>query len=240
MSTSDAIQTARKALLQIGVTRIAKGFVTLALILGIGFIVKSMDFEGIATWINFNPGENAAWYQGMIGYFIAGALFTGLGGPRQVVSFFAAYIFGFWPGLMVAWLAVVTSCFLDFTFARIFESSIRPRIRGKVDVAFEYWREHPVSTTIIIRLLPVGSNFLTNLAAGATGVPFVAFVCASAVGYLPQMLVFALMGSGVDVGEGWQITLGIALFGVFTVFGLWMYGRYKRKIRARRRGGNED
>lgn len=235
MSASEAIQTARKAFLQIGAGRLAKAFIALALILGIGFAAKSIDFEGLAGWINFNDGAAAAWYQGKLGYYLAGTLFTAIGGPRQVMAFFAAYIFGLWPGLAVAMAAVVTSCILDAVIAKIFEDRIRPRIRGKVDIAFEYWRENPVTTTIIIRLLPVGSNFLTSLAAGATGVPLAGFVFGSAIGYLPQMAVFALMGSGVDLGEGWQITLGIALFAVLTVFGLWIYGRYRRKIRAKRR-----
>lgn len=235
MSASDAYQTARKAFLQIGVGRLAKGFVALAVVLGIGFLAKSIDFEGLTSWVNFSDGESAAWYQGKLGYYLAGTLFTAIGGPRQVVAFFAAYIFGFWSGLAVAMAAVVSSCIIDAVIARIFENSIRPRIRGKVDIAFGYWRENPISTTIIIRLLPVGSNFLTSLAAGATGVPLAGFVFGSAIGYVPQMAVFALMGSGVDLGEGWQVTLGIALFGALTIFGLWIYGRYRRKIRSRRR-----
>ena len=114
----------------------------------------------------------------------------------------------------------------------MFESSIRNLIRGKVDIAFGFWRKNTFSTTIIIRFLPVGSNFLTNLAAGATGIPLVPFLLGSAIGYVPQMAVFSLMGTGVDVGVGWQITLGIVLFGVLTVLGLWVYGRYRRKISA--------
>lgn len=234
MASPSPIQTARKAFLQIGAARLLKGFVTLFVILAIGWLAKSMDFEGIARWIDFEAGEEGAWYQGRTGYYLAGVIFTGIGGPRQVVAFFAAYFFGLWEGFAIAMAAVVTSCFLDAVVARVFEDRIRNLIRGKVDIAFGFWRDHPFSTTIIIRLLPVGSNFLTNLAAGATGIPLAAFVTASAIGYVPQMAVFGLMGAGVEVGEGWQVGLGIGLFGLLTALGLWVYGRYRKKIRRRK------
>ena len=103
------------------------------------------------------------------------------------------------------------------------------------DIDFTVVSGDMIEGTIIIRLLPVGSNLLTNLAAGAIGVPLLPFLLASLVGYLPQMAVFALMGSGVDVGAEWQVALGIGLFVVLMVVGLWIYGRYRRQIRAKRK-----
>ena len=235
MSALEFLEPAVKAVRQIGPARLAKAGVALGVILAIGYLAKSIDFEGLAQWVDFNDRVGAEWYQGKLAYLSAGMLFTAIGGPRQAVAFFGAYFFGLWTGLAVSTLAAGLGCLLAALIARVFEARARQMIRGRVDIAFEYWRQHPVSTTIIIRLLPVGSNLLTNLAAGVTSVPLAPFVLASLVGYLPQMAVFALMGSGVDVGAGWQVALGIGLFAVLMVAGLWVYGRYRRQIRARRK-----
>ena len=235
MPAAEFIEPAVRAVRQIGLARLAKAGVALGVILAIGYLAKSIDFEGLAQWVDFNDRTGAQWYQGKLAYLSAGMVFTAIGGPRQAVAFFGAYFFGFWPGLAVSTLAAGLGCLLAALIARVFEVRARQLIRGRVDIAFEYWRQNPVSTTVIIRLLPVGSNLLTNLAAGVTGVPLAAFVLASLAGYMPQMAVFGLMGSGVDVGAEWQVALGIGLFAVLMVVGLWIYGRYRRQIRAKRK-----
>ncbi|MCB1386252.1 MAG: VTT domain-containing protein [Nitratireductor sp.] len=236
MALSQIIAPAIRAFRQIGPRRITKTALTMAAIIALGFAVKQVDFEQLTHAIDFNDRPDALWYQGRASYFLLGALFTAVGGPRQAVAFFAAYFFGLWPGVIVSTLATGLGCALAALFAKLFEKRVTPLISGRIDVAFDYWRRHPVATTLIIRLLPVGSNLITNLAAGATGIPFAAFLAASIIGYLPQMAVFGLMGSGVDIGHGWQISLGIALFAVLTVFGLWVYGRFRRNIRGKRDG----
>ncbi|WP_075996458.1 TVP38/TMEM64 family protein [Salaquimonas pukyongi] len=239
MSAANFVEPALRAFRQIGIARLAKAGLALGVILAVGYLAKSIDFEGLAQWVDFNDQANARWYQGKLAYLSAGMLFTAIGGPRQAVAFFGAYFFGLWTGLAVSTLAAGLGCALAALIARVLETKARQVIRGRVDIAFEYWRQHPVTTTLIIRLLPVGSNLLTNLAAGVTGVPLFAFVMASIAGYIPQMAVFALMGSGVDVGAGWQVALGIGLFAVLMIAGLWIYGRYRRQIRAERKSGKK-
>jgi len=229
------LQQIKNALLQIGLKKIFKGFLTILIIILVGYLAKSLDFEGWAKWINFGDEEQSLWYQGKSGYFVLGMLFTAIGGPRQVMAFFAAYFFGLWSGFLVATAAVTASCALAALFARIFRDRVSGIIRGKVDVAVGFWRSNPFTTTLILRLLPVGSNFLTNLAAGATGIPLLAFITASSIGYVPQMAIFSLMGTGVDVGAEWQVALAVVLFAALTLFGVWIYARYRKKIRSKRK-----
>lgn len=226
------LTTVINALNQIGPARLAKGLGTALALIALGFFAKSVDFEGWARWIDFQHGT--AWYQGMSGFVIAGALFTVIGGPRQAVAFVAAYLFGLWPGFLLSMASVALSCIAASGMARIFGASAREIVRGRVDYAFRVWRENPFSTTVILRLLPVGSNILTNIAAGAMGVALVPFVAGSLLGYIPQMAIFSLMGTGVDLGAEWQIILAIALFLVLTGFGLWIYGRHRKRLRARK------
>jgi uncharacterized membrane protein YdjX (TVP38/TMEM64 family) len=225
--------TAKKALLQIGPARIIKGLVTVLAILAMGYFAKSLDFEGWAKWIHFNESENALWYQGKSGYLLLGLAFTAIGGPRQLVAFFAAYFFGLVAGFFLALSAVTLSSLIAASLSRVFMAQVRPLVSGKIDVAFDFWRSKPFWATMLLRLMPVGSNLVTNLAAGATGVPLVAFVLGSMFGYMPQTAIFSLMGSGVDVGADWRVGLGIGFFILMTIVSLWIYGRYRRELRKR-------
>ena len=74
---------------------------------------------------------------------------------------------------------------------------------------------HPFQMTMIVRLLPVGSNVLTNLIAGVSRVRPVPFFAGSAVGYLPQTLAFALVGSGVPIMGALTHASTAAAFSVF-------------------------
>jgi uncharacterized membrane protein YdjX (TVP38/TMEM64 family) len=87
---------------------------------------------------------------------------------------------------------------------------------------------HPFSATLTLRLLPVGNNMALNLLAGAFGVRGVGFVAASAVGYMPQTLVFVLLGKGIRIGHGVQIALALAAFAISTAIGLALLRRAPR------------
>jgi uncharacterized membrane protein YdjX (TVP38/TMEM64 family) len=81
---------------------------------------------------------------------------------------------------------------------------------------------------MLIRLLPVGHNLATNLVAGVSSIPAAPFFLGSAVGYLPQTLVFALIGSGVQTDPLLHTVLGVTLFLASGVFGAWLYRRQRR------------
>ena len=81
--------------------------------------------------------------------------------------------------------------------------------------------------TLLIRLLPIGNNLATNLAAGVTSVRALPFILGSLIGYIPQTLVFALVGSGVNVDPALRIGLAVLLFLVSGVIGVWLYRKYR-------------
>jgi uncharacterized membrane protein YdjX (TVP38/TMEM64 family) len=81
--------------------------------------------------------------------------------------------------------------------------------------------------TLVIRCLPVGNNLLTNLAAGVSNIPAATFIGGSFIGYIPQTLIFALLGSGVRVDPVWRTTISGLLFAVSTLLGWMLYRRYR-------------
>src|ERR1039458_4611399 len=87
--------------------------------------------------------------------------------------------------------------------------------------------EHGFMVVLLIRLCPVGNNFLTNYLAGVTAIPLGTFLTASFVGYLPESLIFALLGSGFTDHPHLRLWGGIGLLVAFSLFFLWYFRRSK-------------
>jgi membrane protein implicated in regulation of membrane protease activity len=47
------------------------------------------------------------------------------------------------------------------------------------------------------------------------------------LGYIPQTLVFALVGSGVHIAPALKLALAIGLFLISGVLGAWLYRRFR-------------
>lgn len=220
------------ALRQMGPKLLIRSVILIALLIGAGLLVNNYRFEDIVDTFEFAAGKNAGWLNGRVAFFCLAALFTASGGPRQVVGFFAAYFFGLLPGFLIAIGATLTGCAVTLTAATLFGGMARKFVRGKVDVALQIWAKNALEITLLIRLLPVGSNLVTNVTAGVAGIPVIGFLLGTALGYVPQTMVFALMGSGVNIGSNTQIMLSIALFAVSAILGVWIYARYRKSIRG--------
>ncbi len=223
------------ALRLMGPRLIVQAAVMFAILIGAGYLLQQYQFPQIVEWFRFSSDENAGLLHGRIAYFMLCALFTAAGGPRQAVAFFAAYFFGIAEGFFLALFATLAGCLITVAAATGFRDAARNFVVGKLDVALQMWSKSTFSITLMIRLLPVGSNLVTNLAAGATGIPLLRFIAGTATGYLPQTLVFALMGSGVNVGSRLQIGLSVVLFVASLAIGIWIYARYRREIKMSQR-----
>lgn len=170
--------------------------------------------------------------QGMAGqamFIGASLLLMSLGLSRQLVAFLAGYGFGFQQGLLLSMLAVTGACMLTFAVARLLLRDFLlahygPRIR-RVD---RFISAHTFTVSLLFRLLPLGSNWLVNIAAGAAHVRGLPFFLGSMLGYVPQMMVFTLVGSGASLGRFWQVAIAMVLLVIAALLGYWLYGRYRR------------
>ncbi len=203
-----------------------RGIFLILSLIGIGLLLKSAGLEHLfeREWIDTNVRGN-----GLPGYGIflaAGALMTAIGLPRQVVAFFGGYAFGVMAGLLLGAAAALGGCILAFYYARLFgRGLVRRMFPEKLQRFDDFIRGQPFSMTLIVRLLPVGSNLVTNLIAGVSRIPKLAFFGGSFVGYLPQTLVFALAGSGLTMGSQWQVVMSIVLLIASGLLGIRLYRR---------------
>jgi len=209
-----------------------KGSVMIGVLVALGYFVNQIDFEGTLNALNFSDDPGQDWLHGRIGYLLLASCVTAVGGPRQIVSFFAAYFFGIWVGIVLALIGTAIGCLASFMVARIFRNQIAELIRGRVHVALQFWKQNTFSLTLVIRLLPIGSNLMTNLAAGVTGIAALPFLLGSTLGYIPQTVVFAIMGSGVNIESGTRIAASIVLFAVSAAIGIAIYARNRKNIRG--------
>ena len=204
--------------------QILKGLILIATLVAVGFLFESMHLD--KDWIDADVRGKGL--SGEIIFVLAGGLFTGIGLPRQILSFLAGYAFGFAEGTTLAVLGTTLGCAAAFFYSRLLgRSSVAKRFPGRIKKIDDFLADNPFTMTLLIRLLPAGSNALTNLAAGVSAVRPMPFILGSALGYIPQTMVFALGGSGITLDPELRISLSVALFIASGALGVYLYRRYR-------------
>lgn len=188
-----------------------------------GLVLRESGFDPRAAM-------EAAGAHGPLAFMLVGALACAAGVPRQVVALTGGYAFGFWPGVGLTLVAEVIGCAIDFFWARLLGRGaalhfLRRREGGRLDRLDRFLTGRAFAATLTLRLLPVGSNILLNLAAGVSGVAAGPFLIASAIGYVPQTVVFALAGAGAGLSNGVQLGLAAALLLVSVGLGVLLLRR---------------
>lgn len=191
-------------------------------------------FSSLGAWDNINEQWIDAHIRnqglsGILTFVGFCALFTACGFPRQLAAFLGGYAFGFVGGTILATIATSLGCIISFYIAKIFaRPTVRKKYPAKIKALQTFLNHQTFKKTIIIRLLPVGSNLITNLVAGVARINVKAFVLGSFIGYFPQMIIFALAGSGIEVMSFWKLTISIALFIISSILSGYLYRDYKK------------
>ncbi len=208
-----------------------RGLVLIALLMGLGYLVKVTGLYGLLdeTWIDEQIRDKGL--AGDLLFLAAGMMMTALGFPRQAVSFLGGYGFGFGEGTALALGSTVLGCVLAFYVARLVgRAYVLGLFAGRVRRLDYFLHDHPFSTALLLRLLPAGSNLVTNLAAGVSGIRALPFITGSGLGFIPQTVIFALLGSGIHLDPGLRITTGIILFVFSGMIGITLFRRYRKSL----------
>ena len=129
------------------------------------------------------------------------SLATSIGLPRQIAALVAGINLGAFLGVIIATLAATLGCLITFSTSRyLLSESITRRYPNKLVKLSAFLGEQTFLKAIVIRILPLGSNFLTNIIAGVSKVSMRAYVSGSFIGFIPQMVIFSLAGSGMRLG----------------------------------------
>jgi uncharacterized membrane protein YdjX (TVP38/TMEM64 family) len=218
-----------------GLRPVLKGLAMLAVFGGLIFLAHSLGLENHLTdrqWILAQvQGHGAA---GVLFFLGVTTLASALGVPRQLPAFLGGYAFGWFWGTLLATLGTATACAIDFMVARhLGRDFVLARFGRRAAKLDAFLRTGPFRTSLAIRLLPVGHNLLTSIAAGVTSIPARYFILGSAVGYIPQNLVFAIFGDGVgaesSLGKAISIGVSVTLLAASAWLGMSVYRAYKRE-----------
>lgn len=212
-----------------GLRLLARGVAFAASLVAAGWAAHWLVGTGALSerWIDMEVAGHGG--SGFLVFAAVGTLATALGFPRQVVAFLGGYAFGAMIGAELAMLATVLGCIATFGYARLFGRPIvAQRFPGRVARLDEFLNAAPFTMTLVIRLLPVGSNVVTNLIAGVTRVRFASFIGGSAVGYVPQTLAFALAGAGMLTAPFSHAIVAGSLLAASGFVGVRLFRRHRR------------
>ncbi len=185
-------------------------------------IGKTLDKEWMDNFVR-NQGV-----QGVVIYLGIVTILTAMGIPRQACSLLGGYIFGMWLGTLFATIANAMACCLCFCYARFLgQKWIREKYAHKMQNFTDFICQSPFMLTLVVRIIPLGSNFLTNFLAGVSPIPARSFLSGSAIGFSIQNFIFATMGSGLHLEGTRKFIISAILYIVSLSLGFWVYKRYK-------------
>ncbi|WP_424810413.1 TVP38/TMEM64 family protein [Roseococcus sp. YIM B11640] len=195
-----------------------------------GLVLRVLGAVPGTDWVDAHVRD-----QGILGetlFLAVGAAALAAGMPRQAVAFLGGYAFGASVGTALALVAQLLGCAIAFYWARAVgrawaERRLAGRFGKQLRPIVGILRENPFGAALALRLFPVGNNLALNLLAGMSGIAAAPFFLASAIGYVPQTIVFALLGKGVRVDGTWQLALsGVLLLGSIGL-GIWLMRRHR-------------
>jgi len=201
----------------------------LGLALG-GWVLRTMGAAPGTDWVDRFVRGQGLWGEAV---FIAiGATAAAVGVPRQAVAFLGGYAFGATLGSLLGLLAQLAGCAMAYGWAGLVgrdwaERRLSGRFGRRLRQLRDVLADSPFGTTLALRLLPVGNNLALNLLAGLSGIPALAFLAGSAVGYIPQTVIFALLGDGVAVDRNSQLVLAAVLLVASVLIGLALLRRHR-------------
>lgn len=199
-------------------------------LLAAGALLREMGGVPGTGWVDRHIRDEGLW--GELVFVLMGAAMTAIGVPRQGLAFLGGYAFGTLLGTALALAAQLLGCAMTYYWAQLLarrwtERRMQGRFGHRLRPLRDVLRAEPFVATLALRLLPVGNNLALNLLGGMAGLAAAPFLAASALGYLPQTVVFALLGKGIRVEGAWQLGVAVVLFSVSATIGLWLLRRHQ-------------
>lgn len=205
---------------------LAKGLILIATMVALGILIQGLGLKSMLETGWIDQQVRGRGFAG-IGLFLGvAATFIAIGLPRQVPCFLAGYAFGLLNGTVLALLATSLGAAFCFFYARFMgRHALTRRFPNGIRKIDDFLTGNEVTMALVLRLSPFTSNLATNLAAGVSGVRSAPFFMGSLLGFLPQTLVFTLLGSGFNLDPVFRTSLSVILFVLSSVLGVWLWRR---------------
>lgn len=164
---------------------------------------------------------------GIFIFLLIGAAATAVGLPRQFFAFAAGFSFGVIGGVVLSSIGAIAGCALTYSVSRKWLANyVYKRFPSAVDSLNKLIEKDAFFKIVVLRMQPLGTNFLTNVCAGVTTISPGLFLSSSWLGYLPQMMVFSLLGAGVRIGSSTYMIYSMLMLVISVAIGVWLYRRH--------------
>lgn len=161
------------------------------------------------------------------------ALLTSIGLPRQIAAFSCGYSMGYIMGALFATLATTLGCYLTYLFAKKYLSHwAQKKFPQRCLQINHFFSQQLIYKAFIIRILPLGSNFLTNVIAGSCHINAKPYVFGSCLGFIPQMVIFSMAGAGIKVADNSKILLSVLLFVLALIISSLLYFQQRKNLKT--------
>jgi uncharacterized membrane protein YdjX (TVP38/TMEM64 family) len=142
-----------------------------------------------------------------VGFCVAG---IGLGLPRLGFAALGGVAFDWLAGCALAQLGTIGGCLVNFWWARYLGRDLSLRRGGRTwNALVERVARRPIATNVLLRLIPVGNSLALNSFLGMCPISSRDFLVGTALGTLPETLIFALLGAGAASGSAVAVALAL-------------------------------
>lgn len=165
-------------------------------------------------------------------FVFAGGLLIAVGVPRVAICAIGGAAYGAYLGAVISLLASVLGSLGPYQIGKsILRGTMKRRLGKRFNIWKDRFRSRGFAWTLNLRLLPVANATVTGLICGACKVGVFDYLAATAIGAIPQTVIFTMFGSGAAKGKYDQIVIGLLIF-VVVALAQWQYARRsKRKKR---------
>ena len=177
-------------------------------------------------------------------YLLAFVIYVAVGGlsipgGATVLSLLFAWVFGFWPTLILVSFASTLGATLAFWTSRyLFRDAFQHRFADRLETFNSALEREGAFYLFTLRMTPVFPFFIVNLVMGLTPITTLKYWWVSQLGMLPGTAVYIFAGSSVSlstlandgVGNLLPVFVAFAILGFFPLLAKWILAMIKSKI----------
>jgi uncharacterized membrane protein YdjX (TVP38/TMEM64 family) len=174
------------------------------------------DMNTIRSELKGTGEASGCVFSGLV-FALAGGILNALGVPRLWVSAVGGIIYGAVMGSIFSVLASLFGASILYLAGKsILAAVVERRMGDKVNMWKVRFQENAFWWVLYIILFPFSNSTVMSLICGSCKVPYIPFISAALVGFVPLAVVFATYGSGGAKGNIWQIVFATMLL-VFSI-----------------------
>lgn len=159
--------------------------------------------------------------------------------PIPLIEIAAGYIFGFGEGLLIVWISEILSSLAAFMATRLLGRKLfRPILDHKLVASYRQYIQERGSTAIIVtRALMAAPMNIVSFLAGLTQMSVGTFTGATAIGVIPESILYPYVGMLLKTTRFnlWRLSIIIVIIGAVGPVAMYLFARFRRPRHAARK-----